>query len=185
MSEMDEVYEQIGLGERLAPVVAGMLAQQMGETDDAEMEKKPLEIAGTEGLLVTYAGCCHPIPGDGIVGYMSSGRGVIIHRDKCHNVAKFREQPAKWIPVDWRQGVSGEFQSEIRVRTLNRVGLLADVAGRISATFSNIRHVSVESADDESMLLFRLNVRDRRHLAQVMRSIRTNPEVVRVSRTPA
>ncbi|MYJ96399.1 MAG: ACT domain-containing protein, partial [Proteobacteria bacterium] len=82
-------------------------------------------------------------------------------------------------------GVSGEFQSEIRVRTLNRVGLLADVAGRISATFSNIRHVSVESADDESMLLFRLNVRDRRHLAQVMRSIRTNPEVVRVSRTPA
>ncbi len=185
ISAMDEVYEQVGLGERLAPVVAGMLAQQLGEEDDARVEKKPLEIAGTEGLLVTYAGCCHPIPGDGIVGYMSSGRGVIIHRDKCHNVAKFREQPAKWIPVDWRQGISGEFQSEIRVRTLNRVGLLADVAGRISATFSNIRHVSVESADDESMLLFRLNVRDRRHLAQVMRSIRTNPEVVRVSRTPA
>ena len=185
ISAMDEVYEQVGLGERLAPVVAGMLAQQLGEEDDAGVEKKPLEIAGTEGLLVTYAGCCHPIPGDGIVGYMSSGRGVIIHRDKCHNVAKFREQPAKWIPVDWRQGISGEFQSEIRVRTLNRVGLLADVAGRISATFSNIRHVSVETADDESMLLFRLNVRDRRHLAQVMRSIRTNPEVVRVSRTPA
>ena len=185
ISDMAEVYEQVGLGERLAPVVAGMLAQQLGETDDAETERKPLEIAGTEGLLVTYAGCCHPIPGDGIVGYMSSGRGVIIHRDKCHNVAKFREQPAKWIPVDWRQGISGEFQSEIRVRTLNRVGLLADVAGRISATLSNIRHVSVESLDDESMLLFRLNVRDRRHLAQVMRSIRTNPEVVRVSRTPA
>ncbi len=185
ISAMDEVYEQVGLGERLAPVVAGMLAQQLGEEGDAGVEKKPLEIAGTEGLLVTYAGCCHPIPGDGIVGYMSSGRGVIIHRDKCHNVAKFREQPAKWIPVDWRQGISGEFQSEIRVRTLNRVGLLADVAGRISATFSNIRHVSVESVDDESMLLFRLNVRDRRHLAQVMRSIRTNPEVVRVSRTPA
>lgn len=185
ISAMEEVYEQIGLGERLAPVVAGMLAQQMGEKSGGEVPKKPLEIAGTEGLLVTYAGCCHPIPGDGIVGYMSSGRGVIIHRDKCHNVADYRKQPAKWIPVDWRQGVSGEFQSEIRVRTLNRVGLLADVAGRISATFSNIRHVSVESADDESMLLFRLNVRDRRHLAQVMRSIRTNPEVVRVSRTPA
>lgn len=184
ISAMDEVYEQVGLGERLAPVVAGMLAQQLGEEDDAGVEKKPLEIAGTEGMLVTYAGCCHPIPGDGIVGYMSSGRGVIIHRDKCHNVADYRKQPAKWIPVDWRQGISGEFQSEIRVRTLNRVGLLADVAGRISATFSNIRHVSVESVDDESMLLFRLNVRDRRHLAQVMRSIRTNPEVIRVSRTP-
>ena len=184
ISAMDEVYEQVGLGERLAPVVAGMLAQQLGEDDDAGVERKPLEIAGTEGMLVTYAGCCHPIPGDGIVGYMSSGRGVIIHRDKCHNVADYRKQPSKWIPVDWRQGISGEFQSEIRVRTLNRVGLLADVAGRISATFSNIRHVSVESVDDESMLLFRLNVRDRRHLAQVMRSIRTNPEVIRVSRTP-
>ena len=182
---MDEVYEQIGLGERLAPVVAGMLAQQLGEEGDAEVQRKPLEIAGTEGLLVTYAGCCHPIPGDGIIGYMSSGRGVIIHRDNCHNVAAFRKQPAKWIPVDWRQDISGEFQSEIRVRTLNRVGLLAEVAGRISATFSNIRHVNVETDDDESTLMFRLNVRDRRHLAQVMRSIRTNRGVVRVSRTPA
>ena len=185
ISEMVEVYEQIGLGERLAPVVAGMLAQQLGEEDDAEVQRKPLEIAGTEGLLVTYAGCCHPIPGDGIIGYMSSGRGVIIHRDNCHNVAAFRKQPAKWIPVDWRQDISGEYQSEIRVRTLNRVGLLAEVAGRISATFSNIRHVNVETDGDESTLLFRLNVRDRRHLAQVMRSIRTNRGVVRVSRTPA
>ena len=186
LSAMNQVYERIGLGERLAPVVAGMLAQQLGEKDDAEVQRKPLEIAGTEGLLVTYAGCCLPIPGDGIAGYMSSGRGVIIHRDKCHNVAAFRKQPTKWIPVDWRQGVAGEFQSEIRVRTVNRVGLLAEVAGRISATFSNIHHVNVETDDEEStMLLFRLNVRDRRHLAQVMRSIRTNPGVVRVSRTPA
>ena len=186
ISAMDEVYEQLGLGERLAPVVAGMLAQQLGEENDAEVQRKPLEIAGTEGLLVTYAGCCHPIPGDGIIGYMSSGRGVIIHRDNCHNVAAFRKQPTKWIPVDWRQGISGEFQSEIRVRTLNRVGLLAEVAGRISATFSNIHHVNVETDDDESTtLLFRLNVRDRRHLAQVMRGIRTNPGVIRVSRTPA
>ena len=186
ISAMDEVYEQLGLGERLAPVVAGMLAQQLGEEDDAEVQRKPLEIAGTEGLLVTYAGCCRPIPGDGVIGFMSSGRGVIIHRDNCHNVAAFRKQPTKWIPVDWRQGISGEFQSEIRVRTLNRVGLLAEVAGRISATFSNIHHVNVETDDDESTtLLFRLNVRDRRHLAQVMRSIRTNPGVIRVARTPA
>ena len=185
MSAMDEVYEQVGLGERLAPVVAGMLAQQAGREGDSSVQRKPLEVAGTQGLLLTYAGCCHPIPGDGIVGYMSSGRGVIIHRDNCHNVAAFRKQPAKWIPVDWRESIQGEFQSEIRVRTMNRVGLLAAVAGSISASLSNIRHVNVESDDDESTLLFRLNVRNRRHLEQVMRSIRTNPEVVRVSRTPA
>ena len=186
-SAMDAVYEQLGLGERLAPVIAGMLAQQLGDDGEGKTaaERKPLEIAGTEGLLVTYAGCCNPIPGDGIVGYMSSGRGVIIHRDTCRNVSEYRKQPAKWIPVDWRQGIKGEFQSEIQVRTLNRVGLLAEVAGRISATLSNIGHVAVETDDDESTLLFRLNVRDRRHLAQVIRSIRTNPGVVRVFRTPA
>ena len=182
-ASMDEIYEQVGLGERLAPVVAGMLAQQVDVEGEAAAKRRPLDIAGTEGLLVTYAGCCHPIPGDDIVGFMSSGRGVVIHRSACHNVADYRKHPAKWIPVDWRRGIKGEFQSEIQVKTLNRVGLLAEVAGRISATLSNIDQLNVETDDDESILLFRLNVRDRRHLAQVIRSIRTNPGVVRVSRT--
>ena len=182
--EMEDVYEQLGLGERLAPVMAGMLAQQEispdGEITD---QRKPLEIAGMEGLVVTYAGCCNPIPGDEIIGFMSSGRGMVIHRTSCHNVVEDRKHPTKWLPVDWRRGIKGEFQSEIHVRTMNRVGLLAEVAGRISATRSNIDNVSVVADGDASMLSFRLNVRDRRHLAQVIRSIRANPGVVRVSRT--
>ena len=99
-ASMDEIYEQIGLGERLAPVVAGMLAQQVDVEGEVAAKRRPLDIAGTEGLLVTYAGCCHPIPGDDIVGFMSSGRGVVIHRSGCHNVADYRKHPAKWIPVD-------------------------------------------------------------------------------------
>ncbi len=182
MADMDEVYEQLGLGERLAPVIAGMLSQQVDVEGDAINQLKPLDIAGTEGLLVSYAGCCHPIPGDEIVGYMSTGRGVVIHRGICNNIAEYRKDPSKWIPIDWRKGIKGEFQSEIQVKTLNRVGLLAEVAGRISATLSNIAHVNVETDDDESILIFRLNVRDRQHLAQVIRSIRTNPGVVRVVR---
>ena len=145
-------------------------------------ERKPLQIAGTEGLVVNYARCCHPIPGDDIIGFLSSGRGVIIHRTACPNVADFRKHPTKWIPVDWKSTVKGEFQSEIQVRTMNRVGLLAEVAGRISATRSNIDHVTVESDGDASTLLFRLKVRDRRHLAQVIRSVRMNPDVIRVTR---
>ena len=184
-ADMGAVYEQLGLGERLAPVVAGMLAQQIDVEEEAGAQRRPLDIAGTEGLLVSYAGCCRPIPGDDIVGFMSSGRGVVIHRSNCHNVADYRKHPAKWIPVDWRRGIKGEFQTEIQVRTLNRVGLLAEVAGRISATLSNIDHVNVETDDDESTLLFRLHVRDRRHLAHVIRSIRTNRDVVRVSRATA
>ncbi|MAQ19915.1 MAG: bifunctional GTP diphosphokinase/guanosine-3',5'-bis(diphosphate) 3'-diphosphatase [Gammaproteobacteria bacterium] len=182
IADMDEVYEQLGLGERLAPVIAGMLSQQIDVEGDTINQLKPLDIAGTEGLLVSYAGCCHPIPGDEIVGYMSTGRGVVIHRSICNNIAEYRKDPSKWIPIDWRKGIKGEFQSEIQVKTLNRVGLLAEVAGRISATLSNIAHVNVETDDDESILIFRLNVRDRQHLAQVIRSIRTNPGVVRVVR---
>jgi GTP pyrophosphokinase len=182
-NELDRVYEQLGLGERLAPVVAALLAQQQGgDQDQAKRERKPLQIAGTEGLVVSYARCCNPIPGDEIIGFLSSGRGVVIHRTSCPNVADFRKHPTKWIPVDWQRRIKGEFQSEIQVRTMNRVGLLAEVAGRISATKSNIDHVNVETDGDASTLQFRLRVRDRRHLAQVLRSIRINRDVLKVQR---
>lgn len=181
-TDIEKVYEQLGLGERLAPVVAALIAQQGGDQESPTLERKPLQIAGTEGLVVSYARCCHPIPGDEIIGFLSSGRGVVIHRTVCPNVADFRKHPTKWIPVEWQRGIKGEFQSEIQVRTMNRVGLLAEVAGRISATKSNIDHVTVETDGDASTLLFRLKVRDRRHLAQVIRSIRTNPDVVKVNR---
>jgi GTP pyrophosphokinase len=178
------LLEQVGLGERLAPVIAGLLALQGDEPDSgAAARRKPLEIAGTEGAVVSYAHCCYPIPGDEIVGFMSSGRGIVIHRDRCRNLAEYRKQPDKWIPVNWTRGVKGEFESEILVRTLDRVGLLAEVAGRISATHTNIEHVRVDRDGDATALVFRLKVRDRRQLAQVVRSIRTIPGVVRVTRS--
>ena len=181
IKDLETLFEQVGLGERLAPVIAGMLAQQKDPADPEE--RKPLEIAGTEGMVVNYARCCYPIPGDEIVGFMSSGRGIVIHRTTCGNLAEYRKQPSKWIPVNWTKGVKGEFDSEIQVRTLDRVGLLAEVAGRISATHTNIEHVRVDTEGDASALSFRLKVRDRRQLAQVMRSIRTIPGVVRVARS--
>jgi GTP pyrophosphokinase len=184
LADEDALLEQVGLGERLAPVVAGLLAQERDERGaDAADPRKPLEIAGTEGTVVSYAHCCYPIPGDQIVGFMSSGRGIVIHRDRCRNLAEYRKQPAKWIPVNWTRGVKAEFESEIQVRTLDRVGLLAEVAGRISAAHTNIEHVRVDRDGDASALAFRLKVRDRRQLAQVVRSIRTIPGVVRVSRS--
>jgi GTP diphosphokinase / guanosine-3',5'-bis(diphosphate) 3'-diphosphatase len=184
LADQNALLEQVGLGERLAPVVAGLLAQERDERGaTAAAPRKPLEIAGTEGTVVSYAHCCYPIPGDEIVGFMSSGRGIVIHRDRCRNLAEYRKQPAKWIPVNWTRGVKAEFESEIQVRTLDRVGLLAEVAGRISAAHTNIEHVRVDRDGDASALAFRLKVRDRRQLAQVVRSIRTIPGVVRVSRS--
>jgi GTP diphosphokinase / guanosine-3',5'-bis(diphosphate) 3'-diphosphatase len=182
IEDQSALLEQVGLGERLAPIVAGLLAQERDERDTSAL-RKPLEIAGTEGSVVSYAHCCYPIPGDEIVGFMSSGRGIVIHRDRCRNLAEYRKQPAKWIPVNWTRGIKSEFESEIQVRTLDRVGLLAEVAGRISAAHTNIEHVRVDRDGDASALAFRLKVRDRRQLAQVVRSIRTIPGVVRVSRS--
>jgi GTP diphosphokinase / guanosine-3',5'-bis(diphosphate) 3'-diphosphatase len=184
LPDMDTLYEQLGLGERLAPVVAGLLAQQEeGDGSDAAAKRKPLDIAGTEGMVVNYARCCYPIPGDEIVGFMSSGRGIVIHRAGCRNIAEYRKQPSKWIPVNWKRNVKGEFLSEIQVRTFDRVGLLAEVAGRISAAGSNIAQVRVETEGDASTLLFGIKLRDRAQLAHVIRTIRTIPGVVRVSRT--
>jgi GTP pyrophosphokinase len=180
--DIDEIYEEIGLGRRLAPIIAGMLA----ESDDDEARPltghKPLEISGTEGLVVTYSRCCSPIPDDEIVGFMTSGRGIVIHRTNCHNLAEYSRDPSKWIPVSWKSRIKGEFSSEIWVRTLDRVGLLAELAGKISSTGTNIEHVRVDSDDDSSLLAFRLKVRNRKHMAQVMRSIHGTPGVVRVTR---
>jgi guanosine-3',5'-bis(diphosphate) 3'-pyrophosphohydrolase len=182
LEDVNELYEELGLGRRLAPVIAGMLAQ--GSEADARpvTSQKPLEVAGTEGLVVTYARCCWPIPGDEIVGFMTSGRGIVIHRTNCRNLAEYSREPSKWIPVSWKSRVKGEFLSEIQVRTMDRVGLLAELAGRISSTRTNIDHVRVDSDGDSSLLAFRLKVRDRKQLAQVMRSIRGTPGVVRVTR---
>jgi len=182
LEDMGALYEQLGLGERLAPVVAGMLAQHDGDDTELARKRKPLEIAGTEGLVVNYARCCYPIPGDEIIGFMSSGRGIVIHRTTCGNLAEYRKQPSKWIPVNWKNDVEGEFLSEIQVRTLDRVGLLAELAGKISATHTNIDHVRVDTEGDASALLFRLKVKDRKQLAHVLRSIRATPGVVRVMR---
>ena len=177
------LYEQIGLGQRLAPVVAGLLAQgSVEEAAAASHQRQPLAVAGTEGLVVDYARCCYPIPGDEIIGFMSSGRGIVIHGQKCRNLAEYRKQPSKWIPVSWKTGLKGEFLAEIQVRTMDRVGLLAEIAGRISATHSNIDRVRVDTETDGAVQVFRLKVRDRKHMAMVMRSIRSTPGVVRVSR---
>ncbi len=175
----DALLEQIGLGERLSPVIASMLLQQASK---GHAPPPALAIAGTEGMVVSYARCCYPIPGDEIIAYMSSGRGLVIHRNNCGNLAEYRKQPSKWIAVGWKRSVQGDFEAEVHVRALNRMGLLAEMAGGISSTQSNIDQVRVETDGDSVTLVFLLRVRDRDHLARVLRSIRALPDVSRVSR---
>jgi guanosine-3',5'-bis(diphosphate) 3'-pyrophosphohydrolase len=185
LKDAGELYEQIGLGERLAPLVARRLQPQSGETG-APASSGPLMIAGTEGLLVTYARCCFPIPNDPIMAYLSAGRGVMIHRQNCGNLAEYRKQPDKWLSVAW-EGTHGRlFSSEIQLEINNKVGVLAAVASAIAGTETNIDQVSLEERDvSTSHLKFQVQVRDRQHLARVIRTIRSMPDVRRVYRTLA
>ena len=184
MHDMNELYEKIGLGERLAPLVARRLLPAAAEPG-ASMHA-PLAIAGTEGLLVSYARCCFPLPNDPVFAFLSSGRGVVIHRDRCVNVEDYRKHPEKWLPVSWQSAPERLFSSEIRVDVVNRTGVLAHVAAAIASADTNIHHVSIEEQEgDASILTFELKVRDRKQLARVMRVIRRLPDVTRVSRTIA
>ena len=177
-----ELFEQIGLGERLAPLTARLLIG-VDEGGKADSTQASLVIAGTEGMVVSYARCCLPIPGDDVMGYLSSGRGVVVHRNNCGNLASFRKQPEKWISVSWEADIDREFSSQISVETRSKPGVLAEVASTIADNGSNIEQVSVLGRhEDCSVLSFVLQVRDRQHLAQIMRAVRKMQNVMRVTR---
>ena len=178
--DRDEMLAQIGLGERLAPLVARRLLPG-GHDDKGAIT--PLTVAGTEGLLVTYARCCRPIPDDPIIAYLSPGRGIVIHRDSCGNVEDYHKHPEKWQPVTWQQDLKRYFSAEVRIEAANRIGMLASISAAIAGTSTNIGDAKVEVRDgDVSLFRFEVEVKDRKHLARVVRTIRQMPDVLRVSR---
>jgi guanosine-3',5'-bis(diphosphate) 3'-pyrophosphohydrolase len=185
MKDLDELYEKLGLGERLAPLVARRLLPSAAHPHGGAA-LAPLAIAGTEGLLVSYARCCFPIPYDPIFAFLSAGRGVVIHRENCVNVEDYRKHPENWLPVSWQAAPDRLCSSELRIYVVNRTGVLAQVAAAIASTETNIDHVSIDEQDsDTAVLTFELRVRDRRHLARLVRVIRRMPDVTRVARTIA
>jgi GTP pyrophosphokinase len=182
LNNTSELFEQLGLGERLAPLTARFL---IGADEDSETEGDvaSLVIAGTEGMVVSYAKCCYPLPGDDVMGYLTAGRGVVIHRNTCGNLSNFRKQPEKWIAVSWEGKIDRDFHCLIQCETRNRTGVLAEVAATIADSGSNIEQVEVISRhEDVSVLTFLLQIHDRIHLAQIMRNVRKMPNVIRVSR---
>jgi GTP pyrophosphokinase len=182
LSDRSELFEQIGLGERLAPLTARYLLGAEEEGERVE-DVASLVIAGTEGMVISYAKCCYPLPGDDVMGYLTAGRGVVIHRNNCGNLSNFRKQPEKWIAVSWEKDIDREFHCQIQCETRNRTGVLAEVAATIADCNSNIEQVEVISRhEDCSVLTFLLQVRNRIHLAQIMRNVRKMPNVIRVSR---
>jgi len=183
----DDVLADIGLGNRLAPLLVKRLVPDEEAlppaTTLAEASHQPLLIQGTEGAVVSFGKCCRPLPGDSIIGYLSAGRGIMIHRDSCKNVADYKKNPEKWLEVDWAQEVKAEFSAEIRVHLANRPGVLATVASSISAEDTNIEHINTLDRDGVTATMdLVLSVHNRRHLARIIQRLRTVPEVLKLSR---
>ena len=125
-------------------------------------------------------------PGDAILAHLSAGRGMTVHREECANVEDYRKHPEKWLSVTWSPTPERMFGCELRVEVANRMGVLAAVAAAIAGTETNIDHVELQERDTEtSVLVFEVKVRDRRHLAHIMRVIRPMPDVLKLSRTLA
>ncbi|MCW8828468.1 MAG: bifunctional GTP diphosphokinase/guanosine-3',5'-bis pyrophosphate 3'-pyrophosphohydrolase [Gammaproteobacteria bacterium] len=186
LGTLEALLEQIGLGNRVAPLVARALSAREGEVTPRRGERKdsrPLAIQGTEGTVVQFAKCCRPIPGDRILGLLTAGRGIVIHTRDCKNVAEFRKYPEKWIDVQWSDGVEGEFPVDLRIEVNNQRGVLAIVAAAVAETQANIDNISLDERDGlHTTLNLTVSVTDRRHLARIIRRLRAIEQVLKIIR---
>lgn len=183
-----EVFADLGLGKRLPAIIARRLsqAQDMESGRPDVVKPKPagaITIRGSEGIAVQLARCCNPIPGDPIIGTIRKGQGLEVHLHDCPAVAKLRGDRGRWVDVEWEPGSDRMFDVRIRVLTQNQRGVLAKVASSISEEDCNIQTVNMDNEQGEyTALNLTLQVRDRMHLARVMRAVRRIPEVVRIGR---
>ncbi|CAM3771304.1 bifunctional GTP diphosphokinase/guanosine-3',5'-bis pyrophosphate 3'-pyrophosphohydrolase [Parendozoicomonas haliclonae] len=183
--QLDELLEDIGLGNRMAYVIARRLMDiQLMEPDQLDSTpEKPLTIKGTEGMIISFARCCYPIPGDLIVGHVSSGRGLVIHNQNCSNISEIRHSPEKILEVDWDKNVQGEFLVELNLTVDQKKGMIAALATAMSAAGANIDKIAVdEHGTHQSKAVVQMRVRNRVHLADVIRRLRVVKGVYNISR---
>ena len=176
---LEALLADIALGNRMPAQVARVLARQQAAIPDL-LDALPraqhgdrILITGHERGVITFANCCMPIPGDEIMGFHTSGRGIVVHRLDCPNVVDYRKSPERWIAIGWDRGVSGDFHSALMVEVENRPGVLAQVAAAIAQADSNIDGVEYLERDSNiASIRFAIEVRDRKHIADVIRRVR-------------
>lgn len=186
---LDKLLEAIGLGNRIPRLVARRIApgisNEQPEEGRTDSEISPLAIKGTEGLAVSYGKCCHPIPGDDIVGFISSGRGIVIHRGLCKNIREHRNQLEKWLDVEWASNIDSLYPASVRVDvTTGKRGALASLATTIAESGSNIEHIAYDERNQGTAAVHLVfTVKGRKMLARIMRRIRRHKFVLKVIRT--
>lgn len=186
LSGLEELLHKLSQGEMLADIAALKLLSVVQRLESRRPERRPeaLSVGGDDGTAVIFSQCCYPIPGDDIMGYLSVGKGVVIHRDSCPNVPILRKNPERCLEVIWDPVLKDRlFHVFLKVDVINGPGVLASISSSIGKAATNIEQVTQRDTSRESAtLLFVLNVRDRVHLARVIRRLRINRDVLRVSR---
>ena len=179
---LDDLLSEIGLGNQMASVIVKRLLGNVKELEDSEAGG-PLAIRGTEGLVVTYARCCHPIPGDPIIGHVSAGRGIVIHRDTCKNMAELRSKPQEIMGVRWEPNVAKEFSVELRIELEHERGIIAVAASTVTEAHANIERINMIEKDAHlGIVNMVITVRDRVHLANVIKRLRSIKAISKIFR---
>ncbi len=188
----EDLFETIGLGHHTPMLIAEELLQRSQPTGASSIEpkltnqpkQKPLAIKGTEGKILHFAECCHPIPGDPILGIIHSGQGVSIHAEHCKQIVKTHHRPEQLVPVYWDESIKGDFKAEIRLEAKNQPGVLAQLASAIAHTKANIDNIAITDRDGNySNVIMTLSVQNRVHLAQVIKRLRNVKAVMRLARS--
>jgi (p)ppGpp synthase/HD superfamily hydrolase len=182
---MDDWLEDVGQGNQMAYMVARHLLSATPEHDveSTDQGSAPLVIQGTEGVMVSYAKCCSPLPGDPIIGHISSGRGLVIHTDNCKNIADIKNNPEKCTYLSWGKDIDTEFTCELKIILDNRRGVIALVASAAAEADANIEKITIEDRDARlSVISLQVTVQGRKHIARVIRRIRTIKSVEKITR---
>ena len=196
----EDLFTDLGLGRKIATIVAKRLTKLMAEhgtrpdaitltmgryADDDAPSQGLVLIDGSEGASVQLAPCCRPIPGDDVVGYLGRGEGLMVHTGEC-SVGKrlFERDSERWMGVDWAEQPTRTFETAVTLLVNNGKGVLAQVAQAVSEAEADITHIEMgnEPAAETTELQLLLSVRDRLHLADVMRALKRSPAVLHVSR---
>ena len=176
---LDDLYHEIGLGNLMGLTVRNRLLNSGLESDTEDQTP----IVGAEGMLVNYSKCCYPILGDEIVAHISQGKGLTIHREDCPNCRNWEKDTAKYFKVKWDETSDREYIASLKIELINHQGALAKVTHLIAKTNSNVEHLNTEEKESNLYVIYAdVTVKDRIHLARVIKKLRTLPDVQRISR---
>jgi guanosine-3',5'-bis(diphosphate) 3'-pyrophosphohydrolase len=186
LRRLEDLLSDIALGNRMPDQVAAKLTEMGGSVIGATLHRsEKIRISGAERGILSFGNCCHPVPGDDIVGYLSPGKGIVVHRVECPNVVELAKLPERRVEIGWDKEVQGDYRAELRVEVVNRPGVLATVSAAIAETDSNIDDVRyIERGVQAATLIFTIEVKHRKHLADVMRRVRNTKVVNGVYRYP-